>query len=200
MSKSRKALQEIAASLSDQLTRGWAALRVTRQIEVARRNGPLAGTRSLFSTIDDACVESAILALARLVVSHKDSISVVYLLNCMQHSPSAFPISQREIVMDAVTQHQRQLEALQPLVERVKDHRDRTIAHLDKRTVNRRDMLHTHPPPTLDEVERALVSIAAVLNACLRALGLPPLDLARLESDLAAEWAALFSVNKEMRE
>ena len=198
MSKSRKALQEIAGSLSDQLTRGWAALRVARQTDLARRAGSLSGARSLFSTIDDACVESAILALARLVVSHKDSISVVYLLNCMQHSPSAFPISQRETVMDAVARHQRRLEALQPFVDRVKDHRDRTIAHLDKRYVNRRDTLHTYPPPALDEVERAFVSIAAVLNACRRALDLPALELAGLESDLAAGWAALVDTDEEV--
>jgi hypothetical protein len=199
MSKSRRALQEIADSLSGQLSRGWAALWVARQTGLARRDGALSGARSLFSTIDDACVESAILALARLVVSHKDSISVVYLLNCMQHSPSAFPISQRETVMDAVARHQRQLEALQPLVDRVKDHRDRTIAHLDKRYVNRRDTLHTYPPPALDEVERAFVSIAAVLNACRRALDLPALELARLESDLGAGWAALVDTDEEVQ-
>jgi hypothetical protein len=205
MSKSRKALQAIAASLSAQLARGWAALRVARQIEAARRtegarrDERIGRATSLCATIEEACVESAILALARLTVSHKDSISVAYLLNCMQHSPSAFPLPERAATLDAVAQHQEQLVGLQPLVERVKDHRDRTIAHLDKRYVNRRDTLHTYPPPALDEVEQAFVSIAAVLNACLRALGLPELELARLESDLGVEWVALLDIDEEVQ-
>ena len=199
MSKSPRKLREIVEYLSDQLTRGWAALWVAQQIGRARREERLDGTRSLLTTTYDACVESAILALARLTVAHKDSISVAYLLNCVDQSPSAFPLPERSAVADAVARHRALLLDLQPLVDRVKDYRDRTIAHLDKRYVNRRDTLHTYPPLALDEVEQAFVSIAAVLNACLRTLDLPELDLARLESDLAAEWAALLDIDEKVQ-
>jgi hypothetical protein len=203
MSKSRRALQEIVRSLCDQLTQGWAALLVAQQVggarqldeqrslDEAQREGPAGGTRSFLTTAHDACVESAILAFARLTIAHKDSISVVYLLNCVQQSPSAFPVPQRDAVMEAVSRHRALLWELRPLIDQVRDYRDRTIAHLDKRYVNHRDAVHSYPPIDLGEVGRAFALLLEVLNAHRGFLGLPELDLGRLESGLTGEWADL---------
>ena len=178
MSKSPRKLREIVEYLSDQLTRGWAALWVAQQIDRARREGELGRAQAFFVTTYDACVESAILALARLTVTHKDSISVSYLLNCAQQSPSAFPVPERESVARAVEQHRATLNGMQPLVDQVKDYRDRAIAHLDKKVVNHRRAVHAHPPIELGEVERAYALLLDLLNTYRGALGLPVLELA----------------------
>ena len=178
MSKSRGALQAIEGSLSDQLTRGRACLAAARHIACESTGH----SHAFQDTTYEACVESALLAFARLVLSHKDSISVTYLLNCVQQSPSAFPVPEREAVAHTVEQHRALLNEMQPLVDQVRDYRDRTIAHLDKRYVNHRDAVHAHPPVELDAVERAFALLLDLLNAYRGALGLPALELDRLES------------------
>lgn len=185
MSKSRGALRAIVGSLSDQLARGWASLAAARQIDGERQGGEPGHSLAFLDTTYDACAESAILAFARLVIAHKDSISITYLLNCVQQSPSAFPVSERETVARTVERHRAVLDEMQPLVNQVKDYRDRAIAHLDKKVVNRRRAVHAHPPVELREVERAFVLLLQTLNAYRAALGLPQLELDRLESDLA---------------
>ena len=191
MSKSRRALQAIVGSLSEQLVRGWACLAAARQIDAARQKEQPERTRAFLDTTYAACVESAILAFARLAIAHKDSISVVYLLNCVQQSPSAFPVPEREAVMHTVARHRALLESLQPLVEQVRDYRDRTIAHLDKKVVNHRGTVHTHPPVELDELERAFVLLHELISAYRVVLGLSELELESLESDRTDEltWA-----------
>lgn len=181
MSKSRHALRAIAAFLSEQLSRGWACLQVVRRVDGARALPVPGHERAFWGTIYDACVESAILALARLVVTHKDSISVTYLLNCVEQSPSAFPVQARPAIREMVEGHRALLGEMEPLVERVKDYRDRTIAHLDKKYVNHRDMVQAQPPVGLDEVERAFVRIGALLNVYCAGLDLPALDLPVVE-------------------
>lgn len=180
MSKSRRALQAIVGALSEQLTRGWACLEAARRLDGARPAQAPDRARTLGSTAYDACVESAILALARLVVAHKDSLSVTYLLNCVQQSPSAFPIPEREGMARAVERHRALLDEMQPLVEQVKDYRDRTIAHLDKKVVNHWYAVHAHPPLELDQVERAFARIGALLNVYCAGLDLPAVELAPL--------------------
>jgi hypothetical protein len=197
VSKSRRTLVEIVGYLSSQLAQGWAALAVAQQIERSKHEGHLGSAPTLSDTAYGACLESAILALARLTVAHKDSISVEYLLNCVQQSPSAFPIPQREAVIEMVSQHRTQLQGLDPLVEQIKDYRDRTVAHLDKRHVNQRRAIQRDPPADKDELACAFVSIGGVLDAHRRALDLPVLDLAQLESDLTHEWASLFPTEEE---
>jgi hypothetical protein len=194
VSKSRRALQEIVGYLSDQLTRGWAALLVARQLDRAGREERLGRARSTLGATHEACVESAILAFARLAISHKDSISVEYLLNCAYHSPSAFPLPERAAVMEAVARHRALLHGLRPLVERVKDYRDRTIAHLDKKHVNHTDVVQSRPPVDLGEVERAFETLLEVINAYRGYLDQPALDVARLRSELSEEWAYLYGL------
>jgi hypothetical protein len=190
VSKSRGALRAIVGSLSEQLARGWACLAAARQIQ-SERPGLLPGRSQAFlDTTYAACVESAILAFARLVLSHKDSISVTYLLNCVQQSPSAFPVSEREAVARAVEQHRVLLNEMLPLVDQVKDYRDRAIAHLDKKVVNHRRAVHAHPPVELGEVERAFALLLELLNGYRDALGLPELELDPPESDPVGTFAS----------
>lgn len=191
MSKSPHKLREIVQYLSDQLTRGWAALWVAQQIDGARQSGRLRNAHAFWGTTYEASVESAILALARLIVPHKDAISVEYLLNCVYQSPSAFPRPEREAVMRTVAQHRALLGAIGPLVDRVKNHRDRTIAHLDKRHVNQQDLLESQRPIDLDEIERAFGRILAVLNAYRVYLDQPSVQLADLRAGLSEDWTDL---------
>jgi len=191
MSKSPHKLREIVEYLSDQLTRGWAALWVAQQVDRACREEQLDCASSLLTTTYDACVESAILALARLTVAHKDSISVAYLLNCVDQSPSAFPLPERPAVADAVVQHRALLLNLQPLVDRVKDYRDRTIAHLDKRHVNQNGVISARPPVDLREVESAFQQMLLILNAYREYLDRPALHLEELKASIADDWATL---------
>ena len=194
MSKSARKLREIVEYLSDQLTRGWAALWVAQQIDRAHREEQLDCASSFLTTTYDACVESAILALARLTVAHKDSISVAYLLNCVDQSPSAFPLLERPAVADAVARHRALLLDLQPLVDRVKDYRDRTIAHLDKRHVNQNGVISARPPIDLREVEGAFERTLLILNAYRGYLDQPARRLDNLHADLVRDWIYLHSL------
>jgi hypothetical protein len=185
VSKSRRALQEIVGVLSDQLARGWASLEAARQIDAAcegerpgvlRQSAPCSA-HAFWTTTYDACVESALLAFARLAIAHKDSISVSYLLNCVQQSPSAFPVAEREAVMEGVAAHRALVAEIEPLVAQVREYRDRTIAHLDKKHVNHYYVMRSRPPVDLGEIDRALVLLFDVLNAYRGVLGLRELEL-----------------------
>jgi hypothetical protein len=191
VSKSRKALQEIVGYLSSQLTRGWAALWVAQQIERADRERRLGSVQSLAGATYQACVESAILALARLTIAHKDSISVHYLLNCAYHSPSAFPKDERPAVKEAVGEHRALLQDIQPLVDRVKAYRDRAIAHLDKKHVNHHKDVYAQPPIHLWEIDRAFELTLVILKAYRGYLELPELYLTSHRSDILEDWAYL---------
>jgi hypothetical protein len=194
MSTSRHKLSEIVTYLSSQLTHGWSALWVAEQIARADRASELLSAQSLFSAAYEACVESAILALARLAIAHRSSMSVDYLLNCIYHSPSAYPVPKRAAVAEAVAQHRALLEDLRPLVDRVKDYRDRAIAHLDKRHVNQRDEVHAHPPVELWEIDRAFELMRVILKAHREYLGMPALYLARTRARLLEDWAYLLGL------
>jgi len=200
VSKSRGALRAIVGSLSDQLARGWASLAAARQIDGSRQGSQSCRERAFLDTTYDACVESAVLALARLLVPHKDSISVTYLLNCVQQSPSAFPVPERDAVARAVEQHRALLKEMQPLVDQVKDYRDRTIAHLDKKVVNHRHAVHAHPPVELDDVERAFLLTLDVINAYRGYLDWPLLDIASLGPGLEEDRVdPLWLINANIR-
>jgi hypothetical protein len=182
VSKSRRALQEIVGVLSDQLARGQASLRAAQQSDAARegewpgalRQSAPCSAHAFWTTTYDACVESALLAFARLTDAHKDSISVAYLLNCVQQSPSAFDPSERGTVIEGVARHRALLAEMQPLVEQVREYRDRTIAHLDKKHVNHYYVIHSRTPVDLGEVEHAFGLLLDVLQVYGDALGLLP--------------------------
>ena len=93
--------------------------------------------------------------------------------------------------MDAVARHRTLLQGLQPLVDRVKDYRDRTIAHLDKKYVNHSEAIQGHPPVDLGEVERAFRLLLDVINAYKGYLDQSELVLAHLRADLSEDWTYL---------
>jgi len=98
------------------------------------------------------------------LVPQADSISILYLLNFAEQNPSAFPKARREPLADVASRHKEQLRMLEPLIDNLKQQRDRTIAHLDKLHVTNPSAITSVPPLDYLEVEKVFKDSSELLN------------------------------------
>ncbi len=136
---------DIIAQLADQIARGWAAFLVAQHVHERRANKRINCAYYFFGAVEELSVETAILALSRLLIPRQDSITIQYLLNYAEQNPLSFNGTQRDIILKNVAEHREQLKSIEPLVVDVKEHRDKTIAHFDRLVINNPTALRTHP-------------------------------------------------------
>ena len=170
MNQSSKKIQDILGCLSDQLARGWLVFLVAKYVYQTFHSSRITSARYFFTATYLSCMESAILALSRLAVPHSDSISIEYLLNCSEQSPRAFPRTQKEAVLSSVCEHRQQLKTIDSLIANVKEQRNRTIAHLDRKYVNNPASIFSSPPLDMSGVERAFILLLRIINTYKRYL------------------------------
>jgi len=170
MNRSSEKIQDILGYLSNQLARGWLFFLVAKYVYQAFQSSQITSARHFFAATYLSCIESAILALSRLAVPHSDSISIEYLLNCSAQSPKAFPRAQKEVVLNSVSEHRQQLKAIGSLIANVKEQRDQTIAHLDRKYVNNPSAIFSSPPLDMREIERTFVLLLRIINTYKRYL------------------------------
>lgn len=190
MSESSEKIKVIIEELADQLGRCWHAYVVAKSLKDAFDNNRIPGALSFFAASYRFCLESAILAFARVVINDSDSVNIWYLLNCVENNPSGLPNLPESVVIESVADFRQRLQAMQPLFKIVKEQRDRVIAHLDKKIVNAPEIMKNQAPIIPEEFERGFDLLLSIIRVYYRAL-IPSIDYhlddisPTIESDLA---------------
>ncbi len=187
MNESSTRIQDILGYLSDQLGRAWLIFSVAKCIHQANQDGRITSARYFFTATYLSCAEFAVLALSRLTVPHGGSINIEYLLNCCEQNSRAFPHASREEVLHSVSEHREQLASMHSFIENVRVHRNRTIAHLDRRYVNDPSSIFATPPIDMREVEETFELLLRIINTYKGYLDSSELYLASLEPSVMEE-------------
>lgn len=164
MNSTSERARDIIDQLTVQLAKGWQAYLVAKQVHERRANKRIASMVYFFNTVEFSCLETTVLTLSKLLVPHADSISIPYLLNFAEQNPSAFPKVQRKQLADLIYRHKEQLRLFEPLIDNLKQQRDRTIAHLDRLHVTNPSTITSVPPLNYLEVEKIFRDATQLLN------------------------------------
>lgn len=200
MNKSNPKIRDILGYLSDQLVRGWVALQVSKYLHQAFQNQKITCARYFFTSAYLSCTESAVLTLSRLIIPNNDSINIEYLLNVSKHNLKAFSYGSKEEVLKAILEHEQKLGAIASLVVSIKDHRNRTIAHLDRKYINDPTVIFANPPIDMREVERVFQLVLQIINTYKGYFDSSELYLAHLEKDVEDDLGYLTHLMKEANE
>lgn len=200
MDKSAPKIKGILGYLSDQLARGWVALQVSKYLHQAFQNQQFSCARYFFTSAYLSCTESAVLTLSRLIIPNDDSVNIEYLLNVSKQNPKAFSYAAKEKVLKAVLEHEQKIETIASLVVSIKDHRDRTIAHLDRKYINDPTVIFANPPIDMREVERVFQLVLQIINTYKGYFDSSELYLADLEKEVEDDLGYLTRLMKEADE
>jgi hypothetical protein len=137
---------------------------VAKHVHDARSSQRINCAYYFFNTVEEACIESAILALSRVIVPNNDSINVQYLLNYSEQNHHAFPRADQQTIADSVQQHRQQLASISSLIANIKEQRDRTVAHLDRKHVTNPSAVYAYPPLNYMEIESVFGLLLRIIN------------------------------------
>jgi CRISPR/Cas system-associated endoribonuclease Cas2 len=164
LSEKRK-VQEVLDLLFGQVTQGLLYFYCAQSLVEAFQQSTLMQRSYFFFTVYEAAVREAILALSKLTRIHRDSITVYYLFNLVEHNPRLLSSDSPESVRASVADHKGRLGKYGPLIESVREQRDRVVAHLDKRHVTNPSDLFAHPEGVnLTELGECLREVLDILN------------------------------------
>lgn len=165
MKDSREKVEMILDFLFGQLLQGLLYFQCSKSLHNAFQGSDLVKLSYFFAAVYRASLREAVLALARLVIDHRDSITIHYLLNYAENNSSLFSSVNPEEVRNAVKSHKVQLKKYEPLIESVREQRDRVLAHLDRKHINNPADLFLHPQGVnLTEVEECFQKVLEILN------------------------------------
>ena len=128
--------EAIIDHLCDELDRGNHFFQIAKALQRAYENNQLLDAPYFFAGTYDACLRESILSLAKLTIADKKSITIEYLLDTAFYTPTIFQPTTLEELSAVITQHRKHLGELRPLIESVREQRDRVIAHLDRKHIN----------------------------------------------------------------
>lgn len=169
MQTSDQKAREILRQLSNQLARGLAALLVAKHINSAQSAGRLNCAHYFFTAIYESCIQHALLTLSKVAVCHPRSITIWHLLTFAESNYFVFAVDELTM-LDRVALHKQRLRQMKPLVDNVKEQRDRILAHLDRSHVYNPSAVYTYPPLDYNEVESALRKLLCMVNVYYRCL------------------------------
>ena len=156
--------REILMQLTNLLQHGWGTLLVAKHIQEARTSKRINSSHFFFSITENSCIESSLIALSKIIIPHDDSISIHYLLNFAEQNHQVFSRSDKQTIIKIIREHRQQLLAISALIANIKEQRDHTLAHLDKKHITNPSIVHTYPPLNYVEVENAFELILNIIN------------------------------------
>ncbi|MBN1318448.1 MAG: hypothetical protein JXA42_23410 [Anaerolineales bacterium] len=156
--------RDIIGHLAYQLARGWTTFVVAKHVHEARSGKRINCAHYFFNTVEESCIESAILALSRVLIPHIDSINVQYLLNYSEQNHRVFPRADQQTIIDNVQRHRQQLASISSLIANIKEQRDRTVAHLDRKHVTNPSAVYAYPPLNYLEIESVFSLLLCIIN------------------------------------
>jgi hypothetical protein len=124
-----------------------------------------------FFAMSQAAAREAVLSLSKLTKKQQDSVTVYYLFNVLEKSPDRFCSDSADTVRKSVAAHRERLDKYRPLLESVWEHRDRVVAHLDRKHITHPSHLFTHSDVVnFTELEACLRDLLDILNHYARYL------------------------------
>lgn len=156
-------LSDTLEFLSGQLTQGWLFFQCTRSLHKAYQANRLTSARYFFAAAYYAFLHESVLVLSKLIIQHKDSICMFYLLNQAENNTRLFKFATPDCVKQSVKEHRALLDNYAPLVESVRTQRDRVIAHLDRKNINDPSAIFS-APVNMTEVGDCFQAILGILN------------------------------------
>ena len=157
-------VQDIIHHLGFQLAKSWKAFLVAKLVHEQRNTGRINCSHYFFSSVEESCLETAILILAKISISHIDSISIPYLLDYSEQNPTAYLNVGSDEIRSLVSMHRKEIEKLSSILGNIKEQRDRTIAHLDKKHIKKPSSVYAFPPLNLADVENLYVVLLNIVN------------------------------------
>jgi hypothetical protein len=124
-----------------ELERGNRFFQIAKALQRAYDSNRLTDAPDFFAGTYNACLRESLLSLAKLTVPDKESITIAYLLNIALQNRGVFQRATPDKINRVVVRHQKRLNELRPLIESVKDPRDRVIVHLDRKHINDPDAI-----------------------------------------------------------
>ena len=195
MTSSEQKLRQILEQLYLQLDHGWQAFLAYRYASTALEEGLITDLFYIVKSIELSCLDSVYLALSKLLIDNKDSITIWYLLNYIDSDPKILTGTQPEQIKASTDQHRQQLVALQTTTMKIEERRDRTIAHLDRKHVNDPSTVYVNDSLNELEVQNAFKLALEILNSYAGYLGLQqPFSLDAHSAGLAEDWYKLVTL------
>lgn len=129
---------KILQYLEDELIRGWETFQVEKLIRQVLSSGQIQEGKKFWETIAGACADSWVLSLYKILDRHDDVMSIYYILNIIQkNSRTRIKEKDRKPILEMIQQQKEGLEAKAGLLGMIKERRDRAVAHLDRKLVNK---------------------------------------------------------------
>ena len=152
-------LEDTLGFLSGQLNWGWLFLKSAKALH---HTNWAASTMWFRRAAYQACLNEAVLVLAKLVIPCEDSITFSYLLNQAENNPGLFEFAHGHQLEASVERHRQVLEEHE-LVPTIKTQRDKVLAHFDKKHINDPSVI-TSLPVNMTEVESCYEELVDILN------------------------------------
>lgn len=175
MTQSIEKIREIAKILTSQISIGWDYFVLAKFIREAYANGRIKGAHEVLTQSYAACWDAAILSVTKVMDKQPGSLSISYLLNCVEASSRDYPSLKTDELKKQIAEHKHELESIEERIPGIWDERDRIIAHLDRKHVNAPASVYTNPPIELDDLHGAIGSLRGMLlvyNSQLQAGGI----------------------------
>jgi hypothetical protein len=140
---------------------------------LVREDPTLVDLATLFFTLSGvAHLEAATLHAAKLVETQRDSINITYLLNEIEAARNqAFLRPTFSIVNSVVGSARLRLNGLQETVLRIRDKRDRDLAHLDRSHINTTREQQAIEAQDLHDIFNAIEGVARELESANSVFG-----------------------------
>jgi len=175
MIKAIEKIRETAKILTSQISIGWDYFVLAKFIREAYAKGRIKGAHEVLTQSYAACWDAAILSVTKVMDKQSGSLSLSYLLNCVEASSKDYPSLTTDELKKQIADHRQELESIEARIPGIWDERDRIVAHLDRRHVNAPASVYTNPPIELNDLHgaiRALRRILLIYNAQLQAGGI----------------------------
>ncbi len=122
-------------------------------------------TPTLFDTFYFACMDQACLILSRLVIVQKDdSVNVQYLLEQAKGNAQLFRFSKPDEIEGLVETHSKLLESYKPVIDVLREQRNKNLAHLDRKHVKQPGWRENQTGLDLDRVEQLYCDLIGVIS------------------------------------
>src|SRR5215216_109664 len=175
MQTSDENIRDVIKILMSQISLGWDYFVVAKFIREAYGSARVAGAHAILTRAYETCWDAAILAVSKVLDNHKDSLSVKYLLNCLDSVPMQYPGLTRGALAKQIAEHRAEIADIEAQIPGIWDERDRIVAHLDRKHVYAPASVRSSPPIEMDDLHsaiRALRRILLIYNQQWQALGI----------------------------
>jgi hypothetical protein len=181
-------VHETLELLTTELLQAWRCYHIVSSIRRVYADKQINSLYYLFVTTRVSCENSVILTLVNLLLENKRyrTVNVFYLLRLIEalackamkftgvvDAESVANVSATSAItlrildqglLEHISQDREQLDALEPVIERLKSFRHTSVAHLDRRWVNDPASLLSAPPLHQKEIEQAFDFLLGVVR------------------------------------